>query len=412
MSNSSEVLFLTGEQWYDDYSAKKFRFIHLTLSQMNISTTDLFMLAASRIYPQGEFIIRIDGVNNESDILDKASAFDFSIVARNHSTGLRSQQYTFRFNGEETRQGYELAQACFFTDGCIDLFKGVFGAAISTRFWHWKYPRNKKARSVVALKNNKVVAHYGFCDRNAVYNNATWGASQACDVMVAPKDRGAIKSSIFYELAKLGEQPFYTDNSISIIYGFPHGRSYKLGARLKLYAPVSPILEVIFNIPGETSNDSGSHCSSGELIAVSSSEKKEIEIALQSMFSVKDTFLLKRDYQYLLQRYVHHPEYHYDIYRFQGSYFIIKAADGKIFLMDYWGDLTAYTQNLDAFIHSLSSRYAGYALHLWCLEDISTSFINPHKVVNTGAFFVCRRYSDNLPDIKHWWITMGDTEFL
>lgn len=407
MDKVSDVLIVTDSQWYEDFCDQKYRLIHLTITQTSIPTIDLFMLAVSRLYHQGEFIIRLKPARLNHDLIQVASAFDFSLV----NTTDRSHQYVFRFNGKQTKLGYAMAQAKTYSDDCMILFKEVFGAAISTRFWHWKYPRDKKARSVVAVKNNKVVAHYGLCDRNAVCNDAVWGASQACDVMIAPKDRGAIRSGIFYELVKLGEQPFYTDDSISIIYGFPHGRHYKLGARLKLYAPVSPILEVVFNIPGETANDSGSNCTSGELITVSSNEKKDIEIALQSMYSVKDTFLLKRDYQYLLQRYVHHPEYHYDIYRFQGSYFIIKAADGNVCLMDYWGDLAAYPKNLEDFIHFLSSRYAGYALHLWCLEDISTSFITPHKVVNTGAFFVCRRYSYDLPDIKQWWITMGDTEF-
>lgn len=412
MSNSREVLFLTGEQWYDDYSAKKFRFIHLTLSYMNISTTDLFMLAASRIYPQGEFIIRVDDVNNESDILDKASAFDFSIIANNHSTGSLGQQYTFRFNGQETRKGYELAQARFFTDGCMDLFKKVFESTISKKFWLWKYPSDQEPRSVIALKHNQVVAHYGFCDRFAVYNNNEIDTTQACDVMVAPGDRGAISSSVFYELVKIEEKLLQSENStISFVYGFPHGRSYKLGARLKLYNPISPIWEVAFSIAQKSTTHSGK-IDKAELILVSPDRKDDINATLTLMFAAQDTLILKRDYHYLLQRYVHHPEYQYEIYRFKECYFIIKPLKDRVLLMDYFGKLENYAQNLAAFIAYLTNIYPGMSLHLWCLEDMCDVFSNAKSIVNTGAFFVNKQYSSNLPNFKSWWITMGDTEFL
>jgi hypothetical protein len=71
--------------------------------------------------------------------------------------------------------------------------------------------------------------------------------------MVASNERGAITSSVFYELVQLGEKPFFAlDSNISVIYGFPHGRHYRLGARLRLYEPVSPIFEVVFDIPACT----------------------------------------------------------------------------------------------------------------------------------------------------------------
>jgi len=242
----NEILLLTDHEWLDDYSDKKYRFIFLTLNSTQVSTINLFMLAASRLSYHGEFIIRINYESTYHDIEKWAKAFDFSIIDSSTSqNSLRhisqSQRYIFRFDGQPTKPGYEIALANEFTESCIDLFKNVFGTPISQEFWNWKYPKDRAVSSVVALRNNEVVAHYGSCDRSGIYNNRSFGLIQACDVMVAPTDRGAISSSVFFELAKLGEKTFYAkDSAVLVAYGFPHGRHYKLGARLKLYTPVSP----------------------------------------------------------------------------------------------------------------------------------------------------------------------------
>jgi hypothetical protein len=157
------------------------------------------------------------------------------------------------FVGERLNLGSKWLNRKNYSDCCLSLFKDAFGSTISDKFWHWKYPKDKKINSVVALKGNKAIAHYGLCDRRAVYNNVSYGFSQAADVMVASNERGAITSSVFYELVQLGEKPFFAlDSNISVIYGFPHGRHYRLGARLRLYEPVSPIFEVVFDIPACT----------------------------------------------------------------------------------------------------------------------------------------------------------------
>lgn len=409
--NHPNVLFLDDDRWFDDFSSQKYHVIHLSLnSSAQISIVDIFMLAASRLFKQGEFILRISGRASFLDINSIAIAFNFKRIS---SINKVVDSIAFRFEGQEIKLGYQMLQARTLTSGCVSLFKEVFGHEISNEFWHWKYPRHNEPHSVAAIKNNQVVAHYGLSDRSAVYNDTAWAASQACDVMVSPSERGAISSSVFYELVKIGERPFYRDNSdISFIYGFPHGRSYKLGARLKLYVPISPIFEVSFNITSTVSNNIDSDFLVEELVVSRASTKKKIEWVLGLMFPVHDTLLFKRDYLYILQRYVHHPEFKYKIYYFNDCCFVIKPMADRILLMDYLGALDEYATKLDLFVAYLSGVYPGSKLSLWCLEDISTSFVAPNLVRDTGAFFVNKRYSDNLPDFKKWWISMGDTEFL
>ena len=407
----NETLFLTDNNWLNDYGDKKYSFIFLTLNSTEISIINLFMLAASRLSCHGEFVIRINYENVYHGIEKWATVFDFSSIDNSTSqSSLRNtskvQQYIFRFDGQPTKPGYEIALANEFTKSCIDLFKNVFGTSISQEFWNWKYPKDRAVSSVVALRNSKVVAHYGLCDRSGIYNDEYFGLIQACDVMVSSADRGAISSSVFFELAKLGEKPFYAkDSPVQVAYGFPHGRHYKLGARLKLYTPVSPIFEVIFDIPNTVENNH-------TLDLNSIYTKSDVSSALQLMYSLKDTLILKRDYQYLLERYIYHPEFEYKVYWFAECLFIIRLLSGELFLMDYWGDLTKYSRNLKLFVNALSTIYPGYHLHLWCLEDVSTSFIDHKEIKNTGAVFVFKKYSSELPNFKNWWIMMGDTEFL
>ncbi|MBQ0768628.1 MAG: GNAT family N-acetyltransferase, partial [Bizionia sp.] len=231
-----------------------------------ISIVDIFMLAASRLFKQGEFILRISGRASFLDINSIAIAFNFKRIS---SINKVVDSIAFRFEGQEIKLGYQMLQARTLTSGCVSLFKEVFGHEISNEFWHWKYPRHNEPHSVAAIKNNQVVAHYGLSDRSAVYNDTIWEASQACDVMVSSNERGSISSSVFYELVKIGERPFYRDNSdVSFIYGFPHGRSYKLGARLKLYTPISRIFEVVFDITANSISIEGDCNSSVEIVDI------------------------------------------------------------------------------------------------------------------------------------------------
>lgn len=409
MNRPNDILISNTETWRNDSGDDKYYFIHLSLSSNDIPSTDLFMLAASRLYHQGELIIRVSTDSLYLDLFQVAMLFDFKLIsARNNKTN----QYIFQFNGRQTKLGYQMAPSAAYSDQCISLFKNAFDSSISVQFWDWKYPKDKAVKSVVALKNNKAVAHYGLCDRKAIYNNTALGFSQASDVMVAPDERGSISSSVFYELVQLGEKPFYSKASdVSVIYGFPHGRHYKLGARLKLYQPVSPIMNVIFKIPETNTNDS-KRGPKAELIEIRPGAEANINSALQRMFSIKDVLLLQRSYQYLLQRYVFHPIFKYSIYCFDGCYFVIKVINKKIFLMDYFGEIDVYAEKLEGFISSLSNEFPNFELQLWCLKDISTLFINPREIVDTGAVFVYKKYTSKLPDFKRWWISMGDTEFL
>lgn len=416
-AKSNCTLFLTSENWFKDYSLCKYRLVHLTINDQNLSMINIFMLASSRLKSKGVLIVRFRDLSffSVSSLVSMARAFSFeNLTTSNNYFG----QYIFRFEGRETKLGYQMQQARSVSDDCIALFSAVFGNVISKEFWHWKYPVDKDVFSFAAVKDNRVVAHYGFCNRSLMYNNTTFLGAQACDVMVSSRERGALSNSIFNELFRLGERVFYSKNSvISVAYGFPHERHYKLGARLKLYLPVSTISQVSFDIPNSISHKKLHKDNVFSPIEIQTVNKKHLNALLQEMTSTRDTVVLNRDYLYLLGRYAHHPEYDYDIYELEECYFVLKVEGSQVFLMDYIGALDRFINNVHYFLFLLSCQYSGKRLHLWCLECVADeiakfSFSTTKKVINTGAMFVIRNYSETNPDFKQWWISMGDAEFL
>ena len=433
MNNSAgrcDVLLLNDDSWHEYLSDVKYRFIllDLTCSHDPCSLIDIFMLASSRMRKQGEFALRLSDVKFQqgdfsgsflASMLDAANVYAFKLISRSSPSNM-STLCIFRYQGEETKSGHQMAHAVSYSEICRQLFSTVFEHSISEAFWNWKYPRDKIGHSVVALNADKAIAHYGLCDRGAVYNGDVFGFAQACDVMVDSRSRGAISSSVFYDLVKHGEKPFYAkDSPISLIYGFPHGRHYKLGARLKLYQPVSSIFEVVYQL-GSLGTSNGLDVvndfadSEGSIISLVDgfAEKKAIEGALLVMQGIKNTLLLTRSYSYFLQRYVYHPEFRYDVYRVKDTFFIVKKTNNQLFVMDFFGDLHDYSKMLVLLVIYLAGQFQECTLHLWCLKDITAEFIAPFSVNDTGAVFVSKTYSPDLPEFSRWWITMGDTEFL
>lgn len=416
-AKSTCTLFLTSENWFEDFSLCKYQLVHLTINDQNLSVINIFMLASSRLRSKGVLIVRFRDLSffSGSSFVSMARAFSFeNLTSSNNYSG----QMIFRFDRRETKLGYQMQQASTVSDGCIALFSAVFGSVISKEFWHWKYPVDKDVFSFAAIKDNRVVAHYGFCNRSLMYNNTALLGAQACDVMVSSRERGALSNSIFNELFRLGERVFYSENSaISVAYGFPHGRHYKLGARLKLYSPVSAISQATFDIPNSNVHKNLHKVNVLNSIGIQTVNKKHLNALLQVMTSSRDTVVLNRDYLYLLGRYAHHPEYNYDIYELEECYFVLKVEGSQIFLMDYIGALDRFMNNIDHFIFLLSYQYSGKRLHLWCLERVANEiaefqFSTTKKVIGTGAMFVIRTYSEANSDFKQWWISMGDAEFL
>lgn len=402
-----DVLILDKDSYQGNYSDKKYGLIILSGICTKDCLIDVFMLSASRLVVGGELILRFCGDMHFVDkIKSVATIFGFEIDRPNK---IQTAQFVCIYQGPETKEKVQMARSINYADSCISLFKSVFGHSISRQFWNWKYPLSDDVKSVVALDGETVISHYGLCDRVAMYNGVQYDFLQAADVMVSPSHRGRLSSSIFSELVQFGELPFYkADTAVDLIYGFPHGRAYKLGKRLKHYQPISPIYELVFKI----SQPPGIIDEFFEAFPHDLNLEPEINAACLDMTLSKDVVLLQRDYNYVLRRYFYHPEYDYRVFGRDRCFFVIKVLDNKLLLMDYMGSLDDYANNLSLFTSNLSNLFPGFTLHLWCLENISDSFVSPITVVNTGAYFVCKEYSSDLPDFKNWWIMKGDTDFL
>lgn len=405
--NPDDVLILSKYKYLECCSNKKYRVIILNDIVINDCLFDIFMLSASRLATGGELTLRFCGdLSFASRIKNVAITFGFDLPS---SSNPQASQITFSFLGREAKNEVQMARSTRYADSCIMLFESVFGHSISREFWYWKYPLSRDVKSVVALEGQTVISHYGLCDRAGVYNSKEYNFLQAADVMVSPSHRGRLSSSIFSELVQFGERPFYRDTSdIGLIYGFPHGKAYRLGKRLKHYQPVSSIYEVTFNIVQMSKSAEGFV----EAFSYDPGLESEVRAACLDMMQTKDVLLLRRDYNYLLRRYFFHPEYNYRVFKSDCCFFVVRVLDDKLFLMDYFGCLSSYSSNLRLFISYLSNLFSGFTLQLWCLESILSSFESSASVVDTGAYFVYKEYKSNLPEFNTWWITKGDTDFL
>jgi hypothetical protein len=108
MVNENSVLIVTDKAWFDNYSQQKYHYIHLTVNDTNISDVDLFMLAASRLYHKGEFLIKLNTPLGYDHLMSMATKFDFERI-NTHQT--LSNQLVFRFCGRETKLGFQMAQS-------------------------------------------------------------------------------------------------------------------------------------------------------------------------------------------------------------------------------------------------------------------------------------------------------------
>jgi hypothetical protein len=100
MVDKNSLLIVTDLAWFDDYSQQKYHCIHLTVTHANISEVDLFMLAASRLYHKGEFLIKLSTPLGYNNLTSMATKFNFERI-NTHQT--LSNQLVFRFSGRETK---------------------------------------------------------------------------------------------------------------------------------------------------------------------------------------------------------------------------------------------------------------------------------------------------------------------
>ena len=125
------------------------------------------------------------------------------------------------------------------------LFEQVFGHAMSAEHWQWKYG-DGRGRSVGAMKDGQLVAHYGGVQRRVLFHGRPALACQVGDVMVLPSaNRSLARAGPMQQVGAtfaVLEVGFGMPHLVG--FGFPNTRAFGVAQRLGLYQAVDEVVQV------------------------------------------------------------------------------------------------------------------------------------------------------------------------
>ncbi|MFM2006595.1 MAG: hypothetical protein RLZZ09_2250, partial [Pseudomonadota bacterium] len=188
---------------------------------------------------------------------------------------------------------------------CLDLFEKVFNEKASKSLWQWKYA-NGRGRSIIAIRGDHVIAHYGGVSRRVYRNGQIEKAIQITDVMVDPAERAVMtRSGAFLQMARASQEYFLGyEAEHDFGFGFPNQRHMLLAHRLGLYDEVERLVEMEWS--GQPT--ALSSLTRAELIDPRSIDPRRVDDLWHRMRAgLGDRILVVRDAGYWFYRYSENP---------------------------------------------------------------------------------------------------------
>lgn len=296
----------------------------------------------------------------------------------------------------------------------IGLFTRVFGEKIPRDFWLWKYSRSFE-KTLTFSRGMSLVGYYGCTKRDIVVGDENYSAYQSCDVMIDRSSRGGISSGLFSHMAHLYIAQF--EGKGDILFGFPHGRQYKLAKRLKMYSGIDDVLTLVFD---PSKNNVLSETLSSHLECTD----EWISKSWGEMRANNEKIFLKKDLNYITYRYLSHPVYKYDLVALEISQrpvtLIFRDVGASVVhLMDFIGPIESYCTAINLACLYVAKHYPDKKLLCWKLKSNYLSLLEgcsfPYNVHEDGAMLVTANSSNvdfYSSDTCRWIVSMGDAEFL
>lgn len=303
---------------------------------------------------------------------------------------------------------------------CMSLFRESFGAEISAELWHWKYGGGR-GRAIVARRGGRLVAHYGGTTRRVVCTGEVVQGLQVCDVMVAPRERGVMtRKGAFFEVASVFLEAYfgYYDEH-HLAYGFPNRRAMRVAENMGLYGEVGRIAEIRWSpLPTRVRIRYGIG-----IIARDQIDDGLLARLWEQMASdLKDAVAVARDPDYFRYRYLHHPQYDYDILsvtdRLTGSIrglAVLRREKEECKLLDLLAPLKEIPLLIDA-VRRQTGRWGLMGVSAWISLPFADLFANTGgEHTMTDVRIPANVWSEG-PSIEflkdRWWLMMGDSDFL
>jgi hypothetical protein len=297
------------------------------------------------------------------------------------------------------------------------LFHAIYGAELDPRLWAWKYAEGR-GNAVLAYRGPELVAHYGGMARDILLRGEPDWAMQVGDVMVHPDERGVLtrKGAFFLTTTTWAEMFGPLD------FGFPTGRSMRLGERLGIYVHAGKTVELRWpaaqdpSIPWTTRLSAVSESADGTSVA------RDIDRQWQRMaIGLAEAVLGVRDWAWVLHRYLRHPVQRYEVVvarrRFSArgrGVLVIKRHAGEAELMDLIGEPGDMPFLIDI-ARRLCARWGLPAMFMWVARS-HADLLRHHGAVErdidleipTDGWTGSPRAMD-LRD--RWWLTSGDSDY-
>ncbi len=198
-------------------------------------------------------------------------------------------------------------------DKMLSLFELSFNTQMSKPLWQWKYA-SEQASEVCVWEQETLIAHYGGMPRHILFFGEKHMAVQIGDVMVNPSHRGALRRTgpFFMMAATFMERYTGFGKPFVISFGFPNDRAMKVAAHLNLYDSLGHMEQLswlpIYKRPKLLTT----------LRVIDQNSIVNFEHAINILWQhmaddLKKAMIGVRDYNYIIDRYVNHPENSYQI---------------------------------------------------------------------------------------------------
>jgi hypothetical protein len=310
------------------------------------------------------------------------------------------------------------------------LFAEVFGHPMSAAHWQWKYGDGRGLGIGVwrcgDAAPDRLVAHYGGTSRSIRYAGQPSRAFQACDLMVAVSDRGALtrKGPVFLAGSTYLEHELGYGAPHLLGIGFPNERAYRLPEKLGLYADVLARIQEV-SWPARLARSW--RATVREIDLADPAAAALIDTAWTAMCrSLPQHIVGVRDAAYVRQRYQAHPEFAYRVFvvrrRLLGSVLgvlVLRRLDGEdgpvCELLDAIGPVGRMPE-LVGHARRLAAALGAGRLFAWLADNLLPYFplageavVRDLQVLVPGNNWTPGPSTASLQG--RWWLTGGDTDF-
>ena len=305
-------------------------------------------------------------------------------------------------------------------DKMLSLFELSFNHQMSKDLWQWKYS-SEKAREICVWEQDELIAHYGGLPRDILFFGQAKTAVQIGDVMVKSDRRGILtRNGPFFRMtASFMECYTGYGKPFIISFGFPNERHIKLGKHLGLYAEVGRMTALSWSalVPRPRL------MTSLKVIDHANIDRYKTHIDqlwVQMAQYLTHAIVGVRDSDYLIARYLNHPEQSYQVIFIKQRW---TAQPIGILVLQYKGDqcdMIDVVAPLSSFpliiLHARRLAAINHCQRLYC--QITQAFSHYFAVADyqreSGTIPVASDIWSNGPSSEdltgRWWLMAGDMD--